>query len=149
MLPHHLEVCHAVLNQTGTVLYFLGKPTSRCACGESLSDYLSVETTPRAVLVLFLQVLQLIVMDEDLVGGGKVMGVAQLPLNQVRHDIGPVGVCVSLGKTLSKSHFCLHAVHTGRCMTVRRPQSAAQRAHTWLQLAYPSLGNAAFQHHGN
>lgn len=29
------------------------------------------------------QVLQLIVMDEDLVGGGKVMGVAQMPLKQV------------------------------------------------------------------
>jgi hypothetical protein len=32
---------------------------------------------------LLLQVLQLIVMDEDLIGGGKVMGVAQIPLKEV------------------------------------------------------------------
>lgn len=35
------------------------------------------------LLLLCLQVLQLIVMDEDLVGGGKIMGVAQMPLKQV------------------------------------------------------------------
>lgn len=48
--------------------------------------------------VMALQVLQLIVMDEDLIGGGKVMGVAQMPLKQVSRMgvvvIGRAGGCV-------------------------------------------------------
>lgn len=70
------------------------------------------------------QVLQLIVMDEDVVGGGKVMGVAQMPLKEVRRR-GCV-LCMRLLCVCLRVCARQAQVHNSVCAVVKQGQHDLQ-----------------------